>query len=223
MAVAIWLSAHLARRPAPRTLKELARPIGLVVGLFALLILAEPDLNHDRAPADGSGILFGSRRDAACPRRGGRPRQCAGLFAILLHPYQQARFLAFIHPSADPQGTGYQLAQAMGSARGGIFGRGLGQGIQKIHYLPEAHTDMIFAVIGEELGLVGVTVVIAAYAAFAYAGLRVALRCRDPFGKRLAAGLTAPRLRPGGDQPRGRARPRSADRDPAPVHLLRRR
>jgi cell division protein FtsW len=78
----------------------------------------------------------------------------------------------------------------IGIGSGGIFGVGLGQSVQKANYLPEAHTDMIFAIIGEELGLVGAALVIGAYAAFAYAGLRVALRCRDPFGKRLAAGLT---------------------------------
>jgi cell division protein FtsW len=78
----------------------------------------------------------------------------------------------------------------IGLGSGGIFGTGLGQGVQKNFYLPEAHTDMIFAIIGEELGLVGATALIAAYAAFAYAGFRVALSCRDPFGKRLAAGLT---------------------------------
>ena len=78
----------------------------------------------------------------------------------------------------------------IGLGSGGVFGVGLGQGVQKIFYLPEAHTDMIFAIIGEELGLVGVTLVIAAYAAFAWAGFRIALRCRDPFGKPLAAGLT---------------------------------
>ena len=78
----------------------------------------------------------------------------------------------------------------IGLGSGGLFGVGLGQGVQKIFYLPEAHTDMIFAIIGEELGLVGTTALILAYAAFAYVGLRIAIRCRDPFGKRLAAGLT---------------------------------
>src|SRR5207247_9885017 len=85
-----------------------------------------------------------------------------------------------------------QTVQALiGMGSGGILGVGLGHGVAKINYLPEAHTDMIFAVIGEELGLLGVTAVIAAYAAFAYAGLRIALACTDPFGKRLAAGLVA--------------------------------
>jgi cell division protein FtsW len=77
---------------------------------------------------------------------------------------------------------------SMGS--GGLFGVGLGQSVGKIFYLPEAHTDMMLAVIGEELGLVGVTAVIAAYGVFTYAGLNIAMRCKDPFGKRLAAGLT---------------------------------
>jgi cell division protein FtsW len=82
--------------------------------------------------------------------------------------------------------------QAMiGIGSGGITGKGLGEGVQKINYLPEQQTDMILAVIGEELGLIGTTAVIGAFAAFAFAGFNVALRCRDPFGKRLAAGLTA--------------------------------
>src|SRR5207247_10066643 len=88
-------------------------------------------------------------------------------------------------------GAGFQTVQAIiGIGSGGWTGEGLGHGVQKIFYLPEAHTDMIFAIIGEELGLVGVTAVIGAFALFAYAGFRIALRCRDPFGKRLAVGLT---------------------------------
>jgi cell division protein FtsW len=78
---------------------------------------------------------------------------------------------------------------ALGS--GGLFGVGLGESVQKIYYLPEASTDMIFAIVGEELGLVGALGVIAAFVVFGYAGFNIALRCRDPFGKRLAAGLTA--------------------------------
>src|SRR5919204_21531 len=79
----------------------------------------------------------------------------------------------------------------IGLGSGGVFGDGLGQGIQKVNYLPEAHTDMIFAVIGEELGLIGTAALVLAYALFAYAGLRIALVSRDPFGKRLAAAIVA--------------------------------
>src|SRR5207248_3274358 len=103
----------------------------------------------------------------------------------------RARFFTFLDPWRDPMGAGLQNVQALISlGSGGLLGRGLGNGIEKIHYLPEAHTDMMLAVIGEELGLVGVAAVIAAYAVFACAGLDIALRCKDPFGKRLAAGLT---------------------------------
>ncbi len=146
-----------------------------------------------------------------------------GLAAIYIEPYRRVRFFSFLNPWHDAQGAGFQTVQAMiGLGSGGIFGVGLGQGVQKIFYLPEAHTDMIFAIIGEELGLIGVTLVIAAYAAFAWAGLRIALQCADPFGARLAAGLTGARLRAGGDQSRRRARARAADRNPASVRLLRR-
>ena len=79
----------------------------------------------------------------------------------------------------------------IGIGSGGVTGKGLGEGVQKINYLPEQQTDMILAVIGEELGLIGTTAVIAAFAAFAFAGFTVALRCRDPFGKLLAAGITS--------------------------------
>jgi cell division protein FtsW len=115
-----------------------------------------------------------------------------GAIAAWASPYRRARIFTFLDPWKDPLGAGLQNVQAQISVgSGGVFGRGLGQGIHKIHYLPEAHTDMIFAVIGEELGLVGAALLMAGYAAFAYAGLRLAITCKDPFGKRLAAGITA--------------------------------
>ena len=114
-----------------------------------------------------------------------------GTLAIWIEPYRRARFFSFLHPWHDAQGTGFQIVQAMiGMGSGGIFGVGLGNGIAKLFYLPEAPTDMMLANIGEELGLVGVTGVILAYTVFAWAGLKVALVCADPFGKRLAVGLT---------------------------------
>jgi len=114
------------------------------------------------------------------------------LALAVVEPYRRARLLSFVNPWQDAGGAGFQSVQAMiAMGSGGLFGVGLGESVQKIFYLPEAHTDMILAVIGEELGLVGVTAVVAAFAAFAYAGLRVALTCKDPFGKRLAAGLVA--------------------------------
>jgi cell division protein FtsW len=112
--------------------------------------------------------------------------------AIWAEPYRRARIFSFLDPWSDAQGSGFQIVQALiGIGSGGITGEGLGEGVQKALYLPEAHTDMIFAVIGEELGFVGSALVVGAFAAFAVAGFRIALRCRDPFGKLLAAGLTA--------------------------------
>src|SRR5919206_906474 len=192
LALAVWAAAYLTRRKAPRTLGELARPFGLLVGAFALLLILEPDLGTAIALML---MLFAMLLVAGSPLSVlGSAAAIAGslgVLAIWLEPYRRARFFAFLHPWDDAQGTGFQIVQAMiGMGSGHVFGVGLGQGVQKIFYLPEAHTDMMLANIGEEVGLVGITAVIAAYALFAYAGLTIALRCRDPFGKRLAAGLT---------------------------------
>jgi cell division protein FtsW len=192
VAVAVWAAAYLARKKAPQTLKELARPIGLLVGVFCLLLLLEPDLGTAIALVV---MLAGMLLIAGTPPRvlgvGLVLTTAAGVAAIWAEPYRRSRLFAFVNPWHVAEGAGYQLVQAMiGLGSGGIFGVGLGQGVLKANYLPEAHTDMIFAVIGEELGLVGTTALIAAYLAFAYAGLKIALTCRDPFGKRLAVGLT---------------------------------
>ncbi|HEX3054576.1 MAG TPA: putative lipid II flippase FtsW [Gaiellaceae bacterium] len=193
LALVVWAAAYLARRPAPRTLKQLGRPIGLLVGLFCLLILAEPDLGTVITIV----VMIG-----AVLLVSGTPLPLLGVAYTIVFAvggvaawssaYRRARLFTFLDPWKDPLGAGLQNVQAQISlGSGGIFGRGLGQGIEKIHYLPEAHTDMIFAVIGEELGLVGAAVLVAGYCAFGYAGLRLAIACKDPFGKRLAAGITA--------------------------------
>jgi cell division protein FtsW len=192
VALAVWAASYLTRRKPPRRLAELWRPIGMLTGVFCLLLLAEPDLGTAIAIVL---MLAAMLLVAGTPVRtlgGGLSIAGAiGLVAIWFEPYRRARIFSFLNPWHDAQGAGFQTVQAMiGLGSGGIFGVGLGQSVQKTNYLPEAHTDMIFAIIGEELGLVGATAVIAAYAAFAYAGLRIALSCRDPFGKRLAAGLT---------------------------------
>jgi cell division protein FtsW len=192
LALAIWAAGYLARQPAPRNLRELWKPVGALATVFCVLLMLEPDMGTSIAllvmltgmlvVAGAPARVLGAALAIACT---------AGTVAIWFEPYRRARFFAFLHPWHDAQGTGFQLVQAMISmGSGGIFGVGLGQSVGKIFYLPEAHTDMMLAVIGEELGLIGVTAVIAAYATFAYAGFTIALRCRDPFGKRLAAGLT---------------------------------
>jgi cell division protein FtsW len=193
LALAIWASAHLANRKPPRTLRELARPLGVVTGLFCLLVLAEPDLGTTISMVVMVGaVLLVAAVPVGTLARAALIVGALGMAAIWSSDYRRERFLSFLDPWGDPQVTGFQPIQALiGFGSGGLFGEGLGQGVQKIFYLPEAHTDMILAIIGEELGLVGTVAVISAYAAFAYAGLRIAIACRDPFGKRLAAALTA--------------------------------
>jgi cell division protein FtsW len=192
-ALGVWTAVYLARRPVPRTLTELTKPVGLLTAVFCALVLAEPDLGTMIALC----LMVGAMLVVA-----GAPMRMLGastaivatviLFAIWLEPYRRSRIFAFVNPWNDAEGAGYQTVQAMvGLGSGGVFGRGLGESVAKVFYLPEAHTDMIFAIVGEELGLLGSTLVIAAFAAFAWAGLRIALRCRDPFGKALAGGVTA--------------------------------
>jgi cell division protein FtsW len=193
LALVIWTAAYLSRRRPPRTLKELGRPIGVLVLLFALLVLVEPDLGTTLTLllVVGAILLVSGTR---LPLLGSAYALVFGLAAIAAwsSPYRRDRLLTFLDPWKDPTGAGLQNVQALISmGSGGVFGRGLGQCIECLHYLPEAHTDMMFAVVGEELGFVGVSLLVAAFCAFAYAGLRLAIAARDPFAKRLAAGITA--------------------------------
>jgi cell division protein FtsW len=192
LAVVVWIAVYLSKRPVPKTLGELTKPIGLLLAAFCALVLAEPDLGTVITIC----VIVGAMLLVA-----GAPVRLLGVsaaivsavtvIAIWFEPYRRARFFSFIDPWRDAQGAGYQTVQAMiGIGSGGVFGKGLGQSVGKVFYLPEAHTDMIFAIIGEELGLIGATLLIAAYAAFGWAGLRIALRCHDPFGKALAVGIT---------------------------------
>ncbi|MGH3011709.1 MAG: putative lipid II flippase FtsW [Gaiellaceae bacterium] len=193
LALALWVAAYLSRSPAPRSLGELSRPIGVVFGACLGLILIEPDL--------GTAISIAVMLAAVLVVAGTRLSTLAGAGAIAffliaaaiwLEPYRRERILSFLDPWQDPHGTGFQSVQAMlALGSGGFFGVGLGESVQKVYYLPEASTDMIFAIIGEELGLFGAFAVLAAFVVFGYAGFNVALACRDPFGKLLATGITA--------------------------------
>ena len=192
LALCVWVCAVLARRAPPRTMAELMKPVGLVVCLFAAVIVVEPDLGTTISlTAMVAGILLVSGVPLRLFALATSFALGAGLLAIWMEPYRRDRVFSFLDPWKDAEGAGFQNVQAIiGIGSGGLTGEGLGQGIQKVNFLPEAHTDMIFAVVGEELGLVGSALVIAAFAVFAWAGFRVALGCRDPFGKRLAAGIT---------------------------------
>jgi cell division protein FtsW len=168
-------------------------PVLLLLGTLGLLVMLEPDLD--------SAIVIALIGFALLVVSGVRRLHLAtlGSTAVVLvtalafaAPYRRARMLAFLHPWKDQANTGYQIAQsliALGS--GGVSGVGLGAGRAKWMFLPNAHTDFIFAVIGEELGLVGCLLVIGLFAALGLVGFRVARRAPDQFGMLLAAGVTA--------------------------------
>ena len=190
----VGVAAHLLslRRAQDGSTAEKLMPLLVVVGVICGLIMLQPDL--------GTAIVVVLAVLALLWVAGLRARDWAGLvlfgtslaaILIMTAEYRRERFLAFLAPFNDAKETGYQLVQslyAMGS--GGLFGVGPGRSVQKFNYLPEAHTDMIFAVAGEEFGLLGVAIVIAFFVLFTVAALRIARRCGDPFGQYLVVGCT---------------------------------
>ena len=165
----------------------------LVAGSMAGLVLLQPDL--------GSSLTLVVLVFCLLFLAGGRVRQMTLVaasalpllaVAIYMAPYRLKRITTFLDPWADPRGSGFQIIQsylALGS--GGLFGRGLGESKQKLFYLPEPYTDFIFAVLGEELGLLGAVSVIGLFGLLIWRGIRIGLGAPDPFGALLALGLTA--------------------------------
>ena len=193
VALCLFAAVYLARRRAPRTFGQLVKPLGLLTAIFCALVVVEPDLGTTITIC---GMMLAIFLVAGVPIRllalASVLALGLGLLAIYIEPYRRARVFSFLDPWSDAQGAGFQIVQAtIGIGSGGVTGAGLGEGVGKISYLPEAHTDMIFAVVGEELGLIGVTLVIGAFALLAITGFQIAMRCQDPFGKLLAAGITA--------------------------------
>ena len=193
VALILYGADLLARRPKRARTIEGLMPFLLVVAAATLLIVAEPDL--------GTAMVVAFAVAATLIAAGMRLRDLAligaalAFFALLMtviEPYRMARLTGFLHPGADASGAGFQAAQAkIALGSGGLFGVGIGNGVQKAFYLPEAHTDMISAVIGEELGLVGILGVVGLFSLFGYAGLQVAKKAKDNYGKLLVAGLTS--------------------------------
>jgi cell division protein FtsW len=193
LALVVWVAAYFSRRQAPRNLGELAKPVGLVAFGFAGLVLIEPDLGTALVImlVVGAILLVSGTRMSLLAAAYGIVIALVG-FAAWSSPYRRDRLLTFLDPWKDPTGAGLQNVQALISlGSGGIFGTGLGHGTATLQYLPEAPTDMMAAVIGGQFGLVGMLLVFVAFGAFAYAGVRLAIAAKDPFAKRLAAGVTA--------------------------------
>jgi cell division protein FtsW len=193
VALILYGADMLARKPKRVRSLEGLMPFLLVVGIAALLVVAEPDL--------GTTMVIAFAVAATLVAAGARLRDLAliglvlGFFALLMtaiEPYRMARLTSFLDPGADTAGAGFQAVQAkIALGSGGLFGVGIGNGVQKAFYLPEAHTDMITAVIGEELGLIGIVGVVGLFSLFGYAGLQTAKKAKDAYGKLLVAGLTS--------------------------------
>ncbi|MGH9032504.1 MAG: putative lipid II flippase FtsW [Acidimicrobiia bacterium] len=172
--------------------RRVLRPVLLVLGVMAVLVLREPDMDSTVVLAliVGTVLVVGGVRFRHLAVVGSVGALLAAILAIA-EPYRRARVLTFFHPWSDSANTGYQVSQsliALGS--GGWTGVGLGAGRSKWLFLPNAHTDFIFAIIGEEVGLLGCLLVVGLFVAFGVLGTRIALRAPDRFGMLLAAGVT---------------------------------
>lgn len=194
LAVVLFLASIMYARPRLLVnIKDLLLPALVLPGLACFLILLEPDMGTTIAIVGtmAAMLFIGGLRLKHLALMSG----VAGLLAlplIIFFPYRLARVTTFLNPWQDAQESGFQVVQsmvAMGS--GGLFGVGVGESIQKFSYLPEAHTDMILSIIGEEMGLVGVFSVIIIFGALAYVGFRIAIKSQDLYGKYVAAGITS--------------------------------
>ena len=194
LALVLYGAALLARRPQRvHDLRELSKPLLAVAGAACLLVATQPDLGTAMVIAFTTCALLVA---AGIPLRnlaiiGGSALAVVALYAIA-RPYARARLTSFVDPWAHASGSGFQAVQgqiAIGS--GGLFGVGPGESVQKIFYLPEAHTDFILAVIGEELGVVGVFALLFLYGLIAYAGLRAAKAARSLHSALIAVGMTS--------------------------------
>jgi cell division protein FtsW len=192
LAFAIFLAYYLEKRAGEETSfwRTLA-PCLLVMGALAALILKEPDL--------GTAMMLAIVCFAVCYSAGVRvwhlamvslPMLFVVVCMLIFSPFRRGRIIAFLDPWADPLGKGYQVVQSLISiGSGGTRGLGFAQGKQKMFFLPFAHSDFIYAVVGEELGLFGAIVVVLVFAVFLWRGMRAALRAPDRFGMLLGLGL----------------------------------
>jgi cell division protein FtsW len=178
-----------------RSFRQAVAPILIAAGPAILLIVVEPDLGTGLVVAfTVAALMIAAGMPMRYLARLGAIAAVGVLLMVLAQPYQQARLTTFLHPwsATTAAGAGYQAVQgqiALGS--GGLLGVGLGKSVQKIYYLPEAQNDFILAVIGEELGVLGICGVVCLYGMIAYAGLRTARRAVGRYPKLLASGLTS--------------------------------
>jgi len=192
LALVLYGANLLADRPDRlRSVRDMGPYLGMTA-LALLLVLAQPDM--------GSAMVAVFAVFVTLFAAGARPRDlgllAAGMGAVafvfaLAAPYRRDRLLTFLNPDGDVTGTGFQTIQAkIAIGSGGFDGVGIGNGVQKAFYLPEAHTDMISAVIGEEFGFLGMVALVLVYGMLGYAGFQIARKAKDDYGRILAGGLT---------------------------------
>jgi cell division protein FtsW len=173
-------------------LKYSLLPIGIVVGALVVLILLEPDFGTAIALVlIVAAMIFAAGLHFRYYVGGALFLALAFAAVLVKEPYRVRRLFAFLDPWADPLGDGFQIIQSLiAVGTGGLFGRGLMEGVQKLFYLPEPHTDFIYAVISEELGLFGATAFLICFCIIAWRGLRITMRAQDSFGAFVALGMT---------------------------------
>jgi cell division protein FtsW len=192
-ALVLYLAHFLTKKAEViGNMKAIFLPLCIVLGISLLLIVKQPDL--------GTSVLVMAVAIALIFAAGARKRHLFGLVALFMTAlaglvyfvdYRWQRMVIFMNPWKDPKGVGYQTIQSLCAlGTGGMFGLGLGQGIQKRGYLPEAHTDFIFSVIGEELGLIGALAVLALFGVFIWRGFKISRQSKEPFACYLALGVT---------------------------------
>lgn len=196
LALVVFLAYFLEKRKSKINDARTLVPLGVIVGLLAGLIVLQRDLGTALALALTAAMLLyvaglnmkwiGISALAALPLG-----YIAFYFLVYLVPYRWKRILAFFDPNADPLNSGYQIIQSLTAVgTGGVRGLGYMEGKQKLFYLPDAHTDFIFAVVGEELGLIGTLLILGLFGLFLWRGLRASSRAPDLFGVYLALGIT---------------------------------
>ncbi len=192
-AVVVYLSYYIAKKGERiRDFMNGMVPAYVVIAVFTSVAVLQPDFGSAMTLACVAGIMLFAG-GANIIHIGGTLLAVLPLviFAVAHKAYRWRRIVAFLDPWSDPLGAGHQIIQSfLAFGSGGLFGRGLGEGRQKLFFLPERHSDFIYAVIGEELGLIGALVVILLFLIILWRGVRITLAVGDPFSRLLALGIT---------------------------------
>ena len=194
IAIILYAADYISRKgERMKSFSKGVMPILIIAAVYALLIIKEPNMS--------TCVIIMTVVLIMVFMGGARVSHMLGIFSVGIAgaivlvkaaPYRMARFLAFLDPWADPLDTGYQAIQSLYAlGAGGFFGSGFGQSRQKLYYIPEAQNDFILSIIGEEMGFIGIFIIILLFAILIWRGLRIAINCRDKFGSLVAAGITS--------------------------------